>query len=453
MTMHDPSMAPLGAGRGREHGQILVLFAFVLISLLLVSALAVDYGGWLLARRTYQNTADQAAISGAYLLTSSITDSCSATISSKNQCARQAAWQSIQNQLSLTSLNPSTQAVSSTPSGTPYTENGYRIWVDSPPSDAGSAYPGYASSQKTIFVRVERDLSANFSRIISPQTRIGAWATAGRIPSSFAIILLCQTSCHGQAYNLKVNGGSTLILASGDIGSNSYLNTAGSNAYVALGPNSSAYMNVPSQCNAGNVSCQLVAYNTTTGTVDTSTQYSGLAMPQTVDPAYAVPTMSSTAVPWQCNGTGTISMGNGTVLANANGNSNAASGVGLVHGPVVADGNGGWQMQLDSAVQPPTPAPITLGVNATISGTITASSGGAKVQGITVGLTNGGTTTTSAPSDVNGFWSVSVKTGKQYSLQATDSTNVYRTYTQNVPTSGTVGADMTVNFAMDKILW
>jgi Flp pilus assembly protein TadG len=82
------SSTPLGAARERQRGQILVLFAFVLIALLLVSALAVDYGGWLLARRGYQHAADEAASAGAYLITSQISDICSVSQPTKNVCAR-----------------------------------------------------------------------------------------------------------------------------------------------------------------------------------------------------------------------------------------------------------------------------------------------------------------------------------------------------------------------------
>jgi len=433
---HEPTL-PLGAAREREHGQILVLFAFVLISLLLISALAVDYGGWLLARRSYQNAADQAAIAGAYLLTTDITASCSASISSKNVCARQAAWESLKTQLGLISLDPTSQAATSTGQGNPYPESGYRIWVDSPPSDAGTDYTGFASSEKTIYVRVERDLSANLSRIITPSTRVGAWATAGRIPKSFAIVLLCRTSCHGSADDLKVNGGSTLILSNGDIGSNSYVTTNGTGSYVALGSNSSAFMAQPSNCTTSSVSCQLVAYDGTN--VNTAIRYSGQALPQVVDPGYFVPISGASAVPWQCNGTG-------TAFASL-----------LEAGPVIADANGQFQPQLDSAVQPPTPAPVTLGLASTVSGQIqsTAAAGGpTKLNGITVTLTNGATTfsgTTSGGGANAGKYSIAgvtyVAGGTTYSTTVVDTAGVYHQLAGSVNVNA---ASITYQPSMDK---
>jgi len=295
------SRTPLNAARDREGGQVLVLFAFILIGLLLISALAIDYGGWLLARRNYQNVADQAAIAGAYLLTAQIGDDCTPGVS-KNHCAREAAWKVIKDSLGMPgSFDPNNQANSI--GDVPYTAFAdYQIWVASPPSDAGAAYTGFASSTKTIFVRVERDLQAGLSRILSTApTRVGAWATAGRIPQNFAILTLCgpPTCKVPNGDNIKVNGtGSTLILLSGDIGSNSFGKTAGSSAAIALAPESSAYMHFPGQCTITSIGCQLVYWDDATQT--RGARRSAIALPQVVDPNYIQPIFSSTATPWQC---------------------------------------------------------------------------------------------------------------------------------------------------------
>jgi hypothetical protein len=302
------SAMPLGSGRESERGQVLVIFAFVLIALLLVSALAVDYGGWLLTRRNYQNAADQAAIAGAYLLTSQISDQCSVSEPSKNHCAREAAWTSLQEHLGLTFLGATPNAMADSLGAAPYVEDGYSIWVASPPSDAGAAYPGFASSQKTIFVRVERAQQANLSRIIGANPTVGAWATAGRIPQNFAIVVLCgPPDCRSPSgADLKVNGnGSNLILLRGDIGSNSFAKTSGSDAAIALSEanGSSAYMHFPAQCLTTSVSCQLVGWDENTNS--RTTRKSGQALPQVIDPAYFPPTFSDTATPWQCRTFGT----------------------------------------------------------------------------------------------------------------------------------------------------
>src|SRR5512146_2267298 len=104
------SGAPLAARRGDQRGQVLVLFTLMLVVLLLVSALAVDYGSWLVSRRSYQNVADAAALAGAQQLSRPLTDLC-ASGASKNVCAREAAWQSVKAALNLGSLDPSAQAL------------------------------------------------------------------------------------------------------------------------------------------------------------------------------------------------------------------------------------------------------------------------------------------------------------------------------------------------------
>jgi hypothetical protein len=410
------SNAPLGAAREREHGQVLVLFAFVLISLLLVSALAVDYGGWLLARRSYQNAADEAAIAGAYLLTSQISDQCSPSEPSKNHCAREAAWTTLQNQLGLNLNGNSPNVMADSIGDVPYVEKGYTIWVASPPSDAGAAYPGFASSQKTIFVRVDRVQQANLSRIILPSVNVGAWATAGRIPQNFAIVTLCgPPSCRTpNGEDLKVNGtGSTLILLRGDIGSNSFAKTAGNSAAIALSDTnaSSAYMHYPAECAIGSVSCQLVGWDDGNPGSRTAPK-SALALPQVIDPSYIAPTMNSTAVPFQCYSV------TDTPPAVSALDSLTAQGPSL----------NGAAVDLTSQVQPATQPSVLLGAAPVkIKGTVSALVGGAGLTGITVTATGPGspapaTTTAGGVFTINGATQSS-----SYSLVASDSTNVYHT--------------------------
>src|SRR5205807_401530 len=108
-----PMMARLGLrGRpqrgNRQQGQTLVLFTLFLIVLLGSSALTVDYGSWLLFRRSYQNVADAAALAGVAQLTRPRTDPCTGG-TTKATCARQAAWTSVKQQLGLTALDPTSQ--------------------------------------------------------------------------------------------------------------------------------------------------------------------------------------------------------------------------------------------------------------------------------------------------------------------------------------------------------
>jgi Flp pilus assembly protein TadG len=412
------SSTPLGAARERERGQVLVLFAFVLIALLLISALAVDYGGWLLARRSYQNIADEAALAGAYQLTNPTLAACPQGAGvSKQVCAREAAWAAIQNHIGLPSGATPFTLGATTAASLAVTWDSWKVWVASPPSEAGSAYTGLASSSKTVFVRVERTLSANLSRIVRPTETVGAWATAGRIPENFAIILLCGptttfscTSANGD--DLKVNGtGSSLVVQSGDIGSNSYLKTSGSGGYIALCEGNatlnqcSAYMHYADQCTVSTASCQLAGWNGSS--IDTGTQYSGIALPQVIDPKYAPPTFSSTTVPWQCGGSGGISMA----------------------GPPVVDLNGS-DVELAGAFVPPTLPPVSLGATR-FKGTITDASFGGNLSGANVGVYTTATPPVlkyTATTPANGSYSIDVSPGT-YNLQISKASYITQTYT------------------------
>ena len=59
------SVKPSARSVARSPGQVLVLFVLFLLVLLGVSALAIDYAGWLLTDRNLQNSADHAALAGA----------------------------------------------------------------------------------------------------------------------------------------------------------------------------------------------------------------------------------------------------------------------------------------------------------------------------------------------------------------------------------------------------
>jgi hypothetical protein len=438
---------PLSAGRSRERGQVLVLFAFVLIALLLVSALAVDYGGWLLARRSYQNIADEAAIAGAYQLTNPTGDDCDQGPGvSKQQCARQAAWQSIVDHLGIPArdIDPAVIAVNPAASiAVPW--NGYTFWVASPPSDAGSAYPGFASSTKTVFVRVDRHLQAGLSRIISSGTNVGAWATAGRIPENFAIILLCQSGCLGQNADGQVAGtGSNLILESGDIGSNSWVKTSGNNASLALcdgngGTQSqcSAYMHTPSQCSTTSSVCLIDRWDNTTQTVDTATRYSALALPQVIDPQYRLPTLSATTTPYQCYST-----------------SDSPPPISATSTDVAAQD---LPLMLTAAQVPSTPGPVTLGAwpptGTGIYGQVTDSaSPSTGLNNITITAKNESTlatftATTASVMGTAGRYSFTTLPAGTYTVQAHDATGAYGDlqYTGNIVTAG---AMLSLNFSL-----
>ena len=212
----------LSNGQSTDHrrGQVLVIFSLFLVVLILTTALAVDYGSWLKFRRDYQNAADAAALAGSSFLTRPIDPG-------KRTLARQAAWTSLRDQLGLTSVNPITAGASDTPTATPVVSNDYRMWVSTPPVATGPGrYPGArtAPDDRTIFVWVEHDNPAYFSRIAGIGSKnMAAWATAGVFPNRFAVITLRRPGEAGPSTAediLLAGNNSGLEVISGDVGGN-----------------------------------------------------------------------------------------------------------------------------------------------------------------------------------------------------------------------------------------
>ncbi|MGH7175264.1 MAG: pilus assembly protein TadG-related protein, partial [Minisyncoccia bacterium] len=307
--MKTPRTMPLISRRGDRRGQVLVLFALMLVVLLLVSALAVDYGGWLVTKRNYQNVSDAASLAGAQQLTRPLTTNC-ATGGTKNFCAREAAWESVETALNFVSLTPASQADTSLhPSSTPYTENGYTVWVASPPSDAGSAYPGHVSGTGVVFVRIDHAGADYLSRIVNTNRTVSAWSTAGRFPANFAVIGMCSPTsitdkCLAGDSNIKLDGNNTnLIVNTGDLGTNRWVRSGGNSSGVALGADSNAYMQLFDTCwNAGGNQCNLFGYNSPN--IDYSTTRAAIPLGAPIpDPAYPAPPINATATPNECRGT------------------------------------------------------------------------------------------------------------------------------------------------------
>src|SRR4029078_11267892 len=102
----------IGARPRGGSGQVLALFALLLLVLLGVSAIAIDYASWLLTDRNLQNTADHAALAGA----SAFENRSGGTNCLGTKCveARTQAWTSLNAELGLGLTNISTLAASST---------------------------------------------------------------------------------------------------------------------------------------------------------------------------------------------------------------------------------------------------------------------------------------------------------------------------------------------------
>jgi hypothetical protein len=220
-------------GRERSRGQTLTVFAIFLVVLLGATALAVDYGSWLKARRDYQNVVDAAALQGSVLLERPVTVA-------KQINARRATWQSLNDQLGLGLSNATLDgfAASNTAVGTPESAGGYQLWVSTPPLGGPGSYGGnYAGSNRVVFAWVDRENSAFFSRILGiGDQRISAWATSGSFPNRFAVITLRKNGqpTNGNPTDLDVNGGTVLNVFDGDVGGNWGLSVNGVGSAIVM---------------------------------------------------------------------------------------------------------------------------------------------------------------------------------------------------------------------------
>jgi uncharacterized membrane protein len=141
------------AERRLPKGQVLALFALFLIVFTGFSALTIDYGSWLVARRGYQNAADSAVLAGSAFLTRPIDNT-------KRAQAREAAWASLKTQLGLSAaVNPASLGASNSTAASYVTDSGYRIWVSTPPIAASTKYPGTytGATDRYLFAWVEKD--------------------------------------------------------------------------------------------------------------------------------------------------------------------------------------------------------------------------------------------------------------------------------------------------------
>ncbi len=217
--------------RRGAHGQTIVIFAIFLVVLLGSTALAVDYGSWLKSRRDYQNVADAASLSGSVLLVRPIT-------SPKQFAARKAAWLSIEDQLGI-ALDEDTFSVTSTPAGGSGRPVGpFRVWVSTPPLGGATSYAGdYAGSDRVVYVWIERDNQAYFSRVFGLGDRVvSAWATSGTFPNRFAVITLRKNGLptNGNPTDLDINGGTVLNVIDGDVGGNWGMSVNGAGSQVIM---------------------------------------------------------------------------------------------------------------------------------------------------------------------------------------------------------------------------
>jgi hypothetical protein len=245
--------------RARDLGQSLVLFTIFLTVLLGVSALGIDYATWLLTDRKLQNISDSAAVAGASVFGDRIAQASCGSGPGQAKClaARVQAWTSLNQQLGLgidgqiaclaDKDSPSGGEEDASRCGSATTFKGYRLWVSTPPPASGEyTGPGiggrYPLTFGIVFVRADIAVQSFFGRVFAsnPLPRIG-WATAGSLPTDFALQVFCRNNVapeNGVCVNsagLTIDGQGGVRLLKGDIGSNESLTvTANTGSGVIL---------------------------------------------------------------------------------------------------------------------------------------------------------------------------------------------------------------------------
>jgi hypothetical protein len=301
------------AERRLPKGQVLALFALFLIVFTGFSALTIDYGSWLVARRGYQNAADSAVLAGSAFLTRPIDNT-------KRAQAREAAWASLKTQLGLSAaINPATLGASNSTAASYVTDSGYRIWVSTPPIAATTRYPGTytGATDRYLFAWVEKDNPTFFARIFGQSSAtVSAWATAGQFPGRFAVLTLRQNGQDGPstATDIDLNGsGTNLEVIDGDVGGNwaMKLNSSSQLWLRGIADNESdVYLVDYTTCGSSCWSPNQI--NSGPNGFPANIQRTPLQLPNILDdPSYPLPAVLS-GVPLSYGATGPIQKGGGT---------------------------------------------------------------------------------------------------------------------------------------------
>jgi hypothetical protein len=310
------------------------MFGLFLIVLLGISALAVDYAGWLLTDRSLQNISDHAALAGADAFdTRTSQGSCSGP-SGAAQCAagRAQAWASLNNDIPL-GLDPAIvtclSAADSPPAGEtdssraagctalPVVQFRHTIWVSTPPPNAAryTNYGGrYASNFGVVWVRVDRAVRSLLGGAIgiTPKPRTG-WSTAGDLPTDYALETFCRNSIapeSGVCVNssgVTIDGQGGIRLLRGDIGSNESLVVSAATGNGVILEAGNMFL-VNGTCSSGSWGCPGNAHDPFGGIVNNDPSVSGATMknafyiPPVPVPQFQSPIDSTTVSSATCSG-------------------------------------------------------------------------------------------------------------------------------------------------------
>lgn len=212
-------------------GQILVITGLMLVVLIGFTALAIDVGMGLLAERWQRSVADAAALAGAQSL--QVPDSRALPGAAEQDEARENAMVVLQQQLGGTSTSPACF----TPAGCALTGSVYRVSVQTPSPSCVDCVP-----RRAVQVSIWQP---NFGLVFAPIFGINQWtvrstSVAGMVVApQYGLVTLrpSQLRPNGTDANvedLKVTGGSIVVVGNADIATNSNAVCSGSNSEIQV---------------------------------------------------------------------------------------------------------------------------------------------------------------------------------------------------------------------------
>lgn len=220
----------------RAAGQILPLFAIFLVGLFALAALAIDVSGTYAARQSYRTAADAAALAGAQDL--QVVNSRGVT-SAQYTNARAHAKASMEGQFG----DSATCVLTGNRSNCTFTNISYQFQIITPLPAGACVACDIARSVQVNMVNPNYQLS--FAHVLGiGGFRIASTAVAGlQFNHSYAIVTLrppLSPAIPG-VRDISVNGGTMVVVNTGDVGTNANMVYSGVNSILTLDPGYNMY--------------------------------------------------------------------------------------------------------------------------------------------------------------------------------------------------------------------
>ena len=218
---------------GDRRGQILPLFAIMLVAIIGMLALAIDVSSAYSARRSYRTAADAAALAGAQDLQAPGTR---AVTSTQYDAARAHAVASLESQLG----GAASCTLVGTRSNCTFASLPLTASVITPLPSAASCRS--CDPDRSVQVTVSHPtFQLTFARVFGvPQWNVATTSVAGlEFRSSYAIVTLRPPKKVGSTWDIKditIDGGTVVTVQTGDVASNSNMNYSGGGSLLVLDP-------------------------------------------------------------------------------------------------------------------------------------------------------------------------------------------------------------------------